>query len=171
MVRRFFVVACIFALFAACGERKEPVVAETNPMPPPPASTSTPSPTPSPSPPTPTAQKLHFEVCVMNAGGAKASATKSKVNDAAVVETKHTECHYGAECVRQPGNAQPGDGFVGLSCTDKHCTCTRREAIGPRKEDESFDLEELCGSAELAKRLLIERCMAGMPPPLNADGG
>jgi hypothetical protein len=82
------------------------------------------------------------------------------------METKHGSCWYNAECVREPGNAKPGDGFVGVSCNEHRCTCTRETATPDHThQEETFSIAELCTKAELAKELLVERCMAGMPPP------
>ena len=153
----FVLVAC------AAKPAPEPVPAlEVPPMPHAPATASSePPPPPREAPP----KKLVFEHCVLHAGGGSRSTKKTKLGDGGFSESTHASCYYGAECVQHPGNAQAGDGFAGLKCEDSHCTCTLRSATTEEKEEESFDLDEICGSADLAKKLLIERCMKGMPPP------
>lgn len=157
VMRRLFI---LFALFAAC-EAKKDVIEVASPLP-------TPDPLPPPSAAPAASSRppaIVLSECVLHAGGGNRHSSKVKVGDGSVTETKSGSCYYGAECVRMPGNAQPGDGFVGVKCEGTHCTCTITSATDDRKTEESFDIEDLCTSGDIAKSLLIERCMKDMPPP------
>jgi len=103
--------------------------------------------------------------CVLHAGGGKGSSSRQKAPDGGLeVAVKRGSCWFNAECIRMPGNAQPGDGFVSLTCTDDACECTL-EPIGEAAVKESFRYADVCTDGDAASHLLVERCMSGMARP------
>lgn len=75
----------------------------------------------------------------------------------------HETCEYDAECVAHPGQATPGDGFVGISCDETGCVCSVRLAAAEQDTKlPRFEVKSPCGAV---RELLFERCVGKPEPP------
>lgn len=122
-----------------------------------------------------------FARCVLHSGSARRSGRRVKLVDGGVRNLPPTDlaCAFDAECIRHDTSARAAggdDGFASLQCDGRECVCSleRLRDQGPSPDgrteryEESFELAEGCGDADLARRLLEEICMRGMPRATNS---
>ncbi len=133
-----------------------------------PPSTSVPTPTPTPtatatSTPDPVlgnGAHLITSPCVVHAGSAHRSSHKDSRADASVTSMS---CNFGAECFVVAGQPHAGDGFVSVTCEDTACRCEWTTPTAPAPLREPFTLAKAPDDSAACKRLLVERCMKGVP--------
>jgi hypothetical protein len=164
----FFVLACFggSAWQSACAESTAPVQRPSVSTPPPTSSppetvtdASDTRRTPDENDASATGEPPRFRHCVLHAGGGKGARSSDGGETAS--------CWFNAECIAMPGQAAPGDGFVDLACDGLRCECELRHASGELPPYRfSFDIPELC-KGDVAKKLLVSRCMANMPDALE----
>ncbi len=100
--------------------------------------------------------------CVLHAGDARGSRGPDG--------KEHASCSFNAECVAEPGETRPGDGFVTVACEDLECQCEWSAAGSGKTDHETFTLDALPRESATCRTLLLERCMKGMQLH-DADAG
>jgi len=100
------------------------------------------------------ADRPSFRHCVLGMSGGRGRWADGGATD--------THCFMGAECIAVPGQAEPDDGFVRLSCDGSECRCTLARVFADSAAYTfSFTWSEPCSDGEIAKRIFLERCMEG----------
>lgn len=108
--------------------------------------------------------------CALHAGDSQAERQETRSPTGQVESVVTTgSCAFNAECVRQQGTESPGDGDVEVECRDRACSCSLRSwSPAERTLSFSFQIDEVCSTADLAERLLRDVCMAGL---ISIHGG
>lgn len=116
--------------------------------------------------PSRTAEPAALPSCVMHAGLIEVETTKRRGPGGKNIEPieRKSSCFYNAECIRQHGVSNRGDGIVRIHCEDSACVC-RIEFLEPSESVHEFSFEALCESGEQAQRLLRERCISARRLP------
>jgi len=102
--------------------------------------------------------------CVLHAGDSQADR-RERVTPSGHAQTVVTSgtCSFNAEGVREQGRDFAGDGDVDLDCHDRSCSCSlRRWSPSDKTMSFSFQIDEICSTADMAERLLRDRCMFGL---------
>jgi hypothetical protein len=102
--------------------------------------------------------------CVLHAGDVHTHRREALNSQGEVVSTSSkAECSFNAECVRRQGISSPGDGNVSLECVGKRCICSLKPlSRSARPTIFSFESDTPCSTGDMAERLILERCMAGL---------
>ena len=94
--------------------------------------------------------------CVLHAGSSHAEHTPDG-------GAQGVTCSVNAECVAVPGKPARGDGFVDVDCDGSACACTWQSAVTPpATRRDPFTHDHLPTEPDACKRVLIDRCLAGM---------
>jgi len=102
--------------------------------------------------------------CVLHAGDSQAERRER------ITPSRHPEmvvttgtCSFNAECIREQGRDFEGDGDVELDCHDRSCSCSlRRWSPSNKTMSFSFQIDEICSTADMAERLIRDHCMVGL---------
>jgi len=102
--------------------------------------------------------------CVLHAGDSQAERRERITPSGQVQMVVATgTCSFNAECVREQGRESEGDGDVELDCHDRSCSCSLRRWSPPEKTMSfSFQIGEICATADMAEQLLRDHCMPGL---------
>jgi hypothetical protein len=154
------------SMWLACSATGVPLAEPQVPSRPPPNSEPVAPAQPEPAPRAPTDEtRPAFEHCVLHAGRAQANEHEVRGPGGVPQPTTQTgSCTFNAECIREPGQENAGDGFVELSCESNDCSCKlepRGSATNAAIEF-AFTTETACASTDRAKQLLLTHCMVGM---------
>jgi hypothetical protein len=100
--------------------------------------------------------------CVLHAGQSSTRRRREKTpgGELGPSSLREASCSFNAECIAQPGEANPGDGFASLACSDGRCSCRLEPAL-PAGTVVAWEFRAPCNSAGDAELLLRDQCLQG----------